>query len=162
MYFCLNDFKFAKLLHLWHFLTLSNDQNPAKPRHRPFLQSLFLSSVNPMVGGSAADRSRLFFLAAGTNSFPSLFYYIRPKQMSRIFSAYYFSIFPSRSAAAAENYFLVVAWVIATPGLLLLEILFWETLVAGEEKILCSRLRFPPLNVSIGFLRGMHMHGWWT
>ena len=32
----------AKLLQLLNFLTLSNDQNPAKPRHRPFEQSLFL------------------------------------------------------------------------------------------------------------------------
>ncbi len=32
----------AKLLQPLNFLTLSNDQNPAKPRHRPFEQSLFL------------------------------------------------------------------------------------------------------------------------
>ncbi len=31
----------AKLLLLLNFLTLSNDQNLAKPRHRPFEQSLF-------------------------------------------------------------------------------------------------------------------------
>ncbi len=32
----------AKLLQLLNFLSLSNDQNPAKSRHRPFEQSLFL------------------------------------------------------------------------------------------------------------------------
>ena len=32
----------AKLLQLLNFLTLSNDQNPAKPLHRPFEKSLFL------------------------------------------------------------------------------------------------------------------------
>ncbi len=32
----------AKLLQPLNYLTLSNDQNPAKPRHRPFEQSLFL------------------------------------------------------------------------------------------------------------------------
>ncbi len=31
----------AKLLQPLNFLTLSNGQNPAKPRHRPFEQSLF-------------------------------------------------------------------------------------------------------------------------
>ncbi len=31
-----------KLHQPLNFLTLSNDQNPAKPRHRPFEQSLFL------------------------------------------------------------------------------------------------------------------------
>ncbi len=51
-HFCLNDYKveellrllalLAKLLQLLNFLTLSNFQNPAKPRHRPFEQSLFL------------------------------------------------------------------------------------------------------------------------
>ncbi len=32
----------AKLLQPLNFLTLSNDQNPAKPCHRPLEQSLFL------------------------------------------------------------------------------------------------------------------------
>ncbi len=32
----------AKLLQLLNFLTFSNYPNPAKPRHRPFEQSLFL------------------------------------------------------------------------------------------------------------------------
>ncbi len=32
----------AKLLQPLNFLTLSNDQNPGKPRRRPFEQSLFL------------------------------------------------------------------------------------------------------------------------
>ncbi len=32
----------AKLLQLFNFLTLSNDLNPAKPRHRPLEQSMFL------------------------------------------------------------------------------------------------------------------------
>ncbi len=32
----------AKLLQPLNFLTLSNDKNPAKPRQRPFEQSLFL------------------------------------------------------------------------------------------------------------------------
>ncbi len=37
----------AKLLQLLNFLTLSNDQNPVKPRHRPFEQSLFLFFLAP-------------------------------------------------------------------------------------------------------------------
>ncbi len=37
----------AKLIQPLNFLTLSNDQNPAKPRHRPFEQSLFLFSSAP-------------------------------------------------------------------------------------------------------------------
>ncbi len=38
----------AKLLQPLNFLTLSNDRNPAKPRHRPFEQSLFLFFGNPL------------------------------------------------------------------------------------------------------------------
>ncbi len=37
----------AKRLQLLNFLTLSNDQNPAEPRHRPFEQSLFLFAFVP-------------------------------------------------------------------------------------------------------------------
>ncbi len=38
----------AKLLQPLNFLTLSNDQNPAKPCHRPFEQSLFLFNFRPI------------------------------------------------------------------------------------------------------------------
>ncbi len=38
----------AKLL-LLNFLTLSNDQNPVKPRHKPFEQSLFLFGVGGLL-----------------------------------------------------------------------------------------------------------------
>ncbi len=53
-HFYLNDYLVEKLLRLLafivklqplNFLTLSNDQNPAKPRHRPFEKSLFLFNV---------------------------------------------------------------------------------------------------------------------
>ena len=38
----------AILLQLLNFLTLSNDQNAAKPRHRPFEQSLFLFAMKTL------------------------------------------------------------------------------------------------------------------
>ncbi len=52
----------AKLLQLLNFLTLSNFQNPAKPRHRPFEQSLFLF-YHSRVPFAFADLGPLFFRA---------------------------------------------------------------------------------------------------
>ncbi len=50
----------AKLLQPLNFLALSNDQNPAKPRHRPFEQSLFLF-LKMRENGASVGMSLFFF-----------------------------------------------------------------------------------------------------
>ncbi len=42
----------AKLLQLLNFLTMSNNQNLAKPSHRPFEQSLFLFKKCTFLNGN--------------------------------------------------------------------------------------------------------------